>query len=309
MFSDKRILSFLLLAFASTWLIAGVAAAFGVRATSGMVYIFVAATCMLMPALAAIVQQRFIDRAPWSELGLTLKGMRWGQLALTALLGMAIVPLVLLVVHVLGDTVGINAFGHASVSHERLRSSLEEMALASGMEVPAIALDALAKVPAGLVLAGGVLSAVITACTVSLPFMLGEELGWRGYLFHVCSKWSAMRRVLFTGVVWGLWHAPLILMGHNYPDHPFVGILLMVVFCTLLSYLFDWSRTRVRAVWGPCVLHGVVNGSAGLFFLFAWGGQPLVNSPVGLAGFITLAFLCALVWVIDGHGRAVMDPI
>ena len=163
----------------------------------------------------------------------------------------------------------------------------------------------------GVLLAAGLLTAVVAACTLNLPSMLGEELGWRGYLFHATRGWRSGARVLFTGVIWGLWHAPLILMGHNYPGYPVIGIGLMVVFCTLLALLFDWSRSRSRCVWGPCVLHGIINGSAGLFALFSAGGHSLVNSPVGIAGFIALAMLAVVVLLLDRGYRAglIAEPL
>ena len=46
---------------------------------------------------------------------------------------------------------------------------------------------------------------------------LGEEAGWRGYLLpkllEFMKPWKA---VLLTGVIWGLWHAPVIACGFNY---------------------------------------------------------------------------------------------
>ncbi len=299
MLTDKRVRSLLLLTFGSTWLLAGIAAAFGVRASSGITYMVTAAACMLMPALSAIVQQRLIERRPWGELGLSFKGMNWRMLGFTALVGMAIIPTMLLVIHLLADLFGMTAFGQVSITSERLLLQLQALMEAAGRTLPQGTIDKLASVPGWLVLVGGLISSVFAACTVNLLFMLGEELGWRGYLYHATGNWSTMRRVLFTGVVWGLWHAPLILMGHNYPDHPVAGVFLMVVFCVLLAYLFDWTRTRVQAVWGPCLLHGIINGSAGLFALFAWGGHPLVSSPTGVAGFIALVMLCAVVFILD----------
>lgn len=300
----RRILSFLLIAFGGTWMIAALGAFAGIRAGSGLSYLLLAAACMLMPAVAAIVQQRLIDRAPWCGLGLAVKGVDWKALALTALIGVAIVPLMLFVVHVLGDLAGMASFGHASVTAERMRLSLLDMLKAAGQGTMADTVIArMEAIPATAVLVGGLFAAVFAACTVNLPFMLGEELGWRGYLYQATGTWSALQRVLFTGVVWGLWHAPLILMGHNYPDHPIAGIPLMVIFCTLLAFLFDWSRTRVKAVWGPCLLHGIINGSAGLYALFAWDGHALVNSPVGAAGFIALGALLLLVIGLDGSYR------
>jgi uncharacterized protein len=145
--------------------------------------------------------------------------------------------------------------------------------------------------------------ASFSAFTVNLPFMLGEELGWRGYLFASTSRWSAAKRVAFTGTVWGIWHAPLILLGHNYPGYPFLGIVLMMVFCTLLAMLFDLSRQRSNSVWGPCVLHGIINGSSGAFVLFAWDGHVLLASPAGVAGLVALLVLCIVVFTFDGSYR------
>lgn len=300
MLPSRRILSFLAIAFGSTWCIAGIGAAFGIRASSGMAYTALAASCMLMPALSAIVQQRVIERQPWSGLGLGFKTVRVWKLVYTALLGCAIMPLTLLACYVFGDAFGIASFGHVSLTSERLVTSIQALLAEGGAAaLPAAAVDRLLHIPVAVVFVGGLLGAVIAACTVNLPFMLGEELGWRGYLYQATAQWSVLQRVLFTGVVWGLWHAPLIAIGHNYPGHPIAGIGLMLVFCSLLAFLFDWSRTRVKAVWGPCVLHGIINGSAGLFTLFAWDGHVLVASPAGAAGFVGIGMLALLIAVLD----------
>ncbi len=302
--TSRRITSFLLLAFGSTWTIAGIGAFMGVRATAGLPYMALAGACMLMPALSAIVQQRLIDRAPWAGLGLIVRGVNWKLMAATALVGVAIVPVIFLVMFVLGDGFGIDAFSHARVTTEQMVSGLQSLMEQAGQSGKSSSLtDLIARVPGWLFLVIGLLAAVLAACTVNLPFMLGEELGWRGYLYQATAEWPSLKRVLFTGMVWGLWHAPLILMGHNYPNYPIAGIGLMVVFCTLLAFLFDWSRTRTHAVWGPCILHGIINGSAGLFAVFAWGGHPLVASPVGVAGFVGLAVLVLVVIVVDGTYR------
>ncbi len=304
MHQHRRIISFLAFAFGYTWLLAGIGAFFGIRATSGLSYMALAGACMFGPALAAIVQQRLIDRAPWSGLGLPLAGTNWKILGATALVGITIVPLILLVIQIVGDRMGIAAFGHVSVTSERMGLSITDMMtqMGQGRSGGTIS-NAIQQLPAGVVLFGGLLSAVFSAFTFNLPFMLGEELGWRGYLYQATVSWKPQRRVLFTGVVWGLWHAPLILMGHNYPEHPVAGVGLMVVFCTLLAFLFDWSRARSGSVWSACILHGIINGSAGLFALFAWGGQPLIGSPVGLAGFIALAMVATVVFLLDRRYR------
>jgi len=59
--------------------------------------------------------------------------------------------------------------------------------------------------------------ALFAAATVNLVFALGEELFWRGYLFSQVEARGFWPASLYIGVAWGLWHAPLILMGQK-PD-------------------------------------------------------------------------------------------
>ncbi|MBK9515462.1 MAG: CPBP family intramembrane metalloprotease [Flavobacteriales bacterium] len=304
MFPDKRILSFLGLAFGISWTIAGIGLAFGVRATSGIPYTVMAALVMLGPALAAIIQQRLLDKAPWSGLGLQLRGTRWSVVAWTACAAICIVPLTLAVVHVLGDLMGMSAFGMVEVSHERIAIAVRE--LASGKIAEASIqrqVERLSTVPAMFILVFALGAALIAAMTFNLPFMLGEELGWRGYLWQRTAAWNGARRVGSTGLVWGLWHAPLIAAGHNYPGEPLLGIVMMVLFCLTMALLFDWTRTRSMSIWSSCLLHGTINGSAGVTALFMWQGHPLVGSIAGLAGVIAVLVLAAAVLLLDGSYR------
>ena len=67
----------------------------------------------------------------------------------------------------------------------------------------------------------------------------GEELGWRGYLLpKIGEKLSPLSASVFTGVIWGLWHAPIIAMGYNYGTNNLIaGIFAMTVFCTVLGII------------------------------------------------------------------------
>lgn len=299
----SRIRSFLLIAFGFSWAVAGVMVLLGVDASGGYAYLVFAALFMLGPAVAALVQHLLIDKAPASRLDLHPRSIRVKPLLFTVLLGVAIIPSFLVVDHVLGDRLGVAAFGHVSMASDHLEEVVAQMANERGVVTTSETMDALRDVPGAVILLLVLIAAVFAAFTVNVPFMLGEELGWRGYLFQATSTWSAGRRILFTGTFWGLWHAPLILMGHNYPEHPWLGIPLMVVFCILLAFLFDHCRTRVQSVWGPVVLHGLINGSAGATALFAFGGHSLVASPVGAGGFIAIALLVVIVLSIDGSYR------
>jgi len=308
--TDRRIPSFLALAFGFSWTLAGVGFLFGIRADSGLSYVLLAALAMFGPAIAAIVQQRLIDRESWSGLGIALRGTRWAVVGLTALLGMSIVPVSLFVLHVMGAGLGIEAFGKVSLTTQRLLVAVSEMMEEQGLnETVSLQGEWLERIPAFMVLLLSLLGALLSALTVNVPFMLGEELGWRGYLWQRTAHWSGLKRVVLTGVCWGLWHAPLIAMGHNYPGYPVAGIAMMVVFCLLLALLFDWTRTRSGSVWSSVLLHGIINGSAGAMVLFTWGGHVLVGTVVGIGGFIALALLSMVVVMCDpAYRKALYRP-
>lgn len=299
---QRRILSFLGLAFGISWAVSALGVVFQVD-VEHPAYIALAAAFMLGPALAALVQWKVIEREPWGTVGLHPSLVRWRRMAFTVLLGILIIPVALVVTMLIGDGMGVGPFGHAEISSQHFTIRLMVLLGQHGMKAGSTLTERLASLPGVVILGVLLLSAVVSAFTVNLPFMLGEELGWRGYLYSATTTWSPAQRIGLTGPVWGVWHAPLIAMGHNYPGYPIAGIVLMIVFCTLLAILFDHTRRRVNSVWGACVLHGIINGTAGAFGLFAWDGHVLVGSPAGMAGCIAIAVLAVVILLCDGEYR------
>ena len=94
----------------------------------------------------------------------------------------------------------------------------------------------------------------------------GEEAGWRGYmmpkLFGVMGRIPAL---LTGGILWGLWHAPLTCIGHNfgtdYPGFPYVGIIQMCIFCTLVGVMLTILTEKSGSVWPAAFMHAIGNAS------------------------------------------------
>ncbi|NHD18688.1 CPBP family intramembrane metalloprotease [Actinopolyspora sp. BKK1] len=126
----------------------------------------------------------------------------------------------------------------------------------------------------------------------------GEELGWRGYLNRALLPLGQPGAFLVTGVLWGLWHAPLLLLGYNYPAVPSVAaFLLMTVFCVLVGTLLGWLRLASGSVWPAAIAHGFLNAAALLPTVFNAPGEPVSNVSVGLlgwTGWIVLGLLILL---------------
>ena len=121
-------------------------------------------------------------------------------------------------------------------------------------------------------------------------FAMGEELGWRGFLLPKLLPLGQWKAIIISNIIWGLWHAPAIVQGLNYPGYPIVGIFMMVVFTLLLGTIFSWLYLNTRSTWTSALAHGSVNAIAGLPILFLIPGfnMALGGTLASVAGWIGL---------------------
>lgn len=293
---NRRVVVFLLLAYGLAWLaclplwLAGRGLTQPLTTICGLVM-------MATPAAAAVLTHRFLgDGRPLvSVLGLRIgPWRRWLPYAFAAWLG----PLLLSLVAV-ALAVGLGVFRVDLVGF----SGFRDLIASAGGGSPPISIRALVALSLVQVLIGAVINTVPA---------LGEELGWRGFLYDSLADQPAWRRVLLTGVAWGLWHAPLILLGYNYPTlPPLLGLLAMVVFTTLLAGLLDWLRAGAGTVYVPALAHGAVNAAAGIAVLFAATGPPPDTATTGLlgwTGWVVLAAALLLTVVLRRRNRVDEGP-
>jgi membrane protease YdiL (CAAX protease family) len=144
-------------------------------------------------------------------------------------------------------------------------------------------------VPAEMIIAIQVLLAFTLAPFINVLFALGEELGWRGFLLPNLLPLGQWKAILISGIIWGIWHAPAIVQGLNYPGYPILGIFMMIVFCVLLGTICSWLYLNTKSPWVAALAHGSINASAGLPVLFfkpgfnmAFGGT--IATPVAWIG-------------------------
>lgn len=124
-----------------------------------------------------------------------------------------------------------------------------------------------------LVIAAQIIGALSYGPLINMFFALGEEIGWRGFLFPALSqRLSKTRAHLLTGLIWGLWHTPINMMGHNYgaayPGYPWLGILAMCVFTFSAGVFLSWLTEKSDSIWPAALAHGSINAAAGIPFLF-----------------------------------------
>jgi membrane protease YdiL (CAAX protease family) len=100
-----------------------------------------------------------------------------------------------------------------------------------------------------------------------LIIAFGEEYGWRGYLQTELTRLGRVRGVFLLGVIWGIWHWPVIWMGYNYPGQPILGSIAMVVMCIILAYFLAYAVFKSKGVWTAAYLHALNNQALSFFFL------------------------------------------
>jgi membrane protease YdiL (CAAX protease family) len=141
------------------------------------------------------------------------------------------------------------------------------------------------------------ISQLVLALTLGIPinmiFTFGEEFGWRGYLLPRLAPLGGGWAALLTGVIWGLWHAPIIITtSYNFPGHPWLGALGMVLLTTAFGFVLAWLRFRSGSVWPSTLAHAAANAQANIALLvLAPAGNSLLRPPFGLIGVAPIAAL------------------
>jgi len=144
--------------------------------------------------------------------------------------------------------------------------------------------------PEPLLLVLALFQGMVAGTTVNLLVALGEELMWRGYLWERVRERGFWPATLEIGFHWGLWHAPLILLfGHNYPNERLLGVPMMILFTLLLTPVLLYVREKGGSVWPAALLHGTLNGVAGLSLVLVERTHDLLVGVVGLPGLFLLA--------------------
>ena len=92
-----------------------------------------------------------------------------------------------------------------------------------------------------------------------LAVVFGEEYGWRGFLQDELAGLGRRRAALAVGLVWGVWHIPVILSGiHTYPP-TILGVGLGLIFFVLWGFVQSYAVVKARSIWVAAFLHGLVN--------------------------------------------------
>lgn len=249
-------------------------------------YTIFGASYMFIPMLTAILVKKFIYHEKLNELLISFKINKWflvawGLMPLLAF-GAFAVSILLPDVSYSPEMTGMFKRFESVLSPEQIEEMRSSLATLSFDLVWIMLIQGL-----------------IAGITINAIAGFGEELGWRGFLVKELSEVSFIKASIIIGIIWGIWHAPLILMGHNYPQHPQLGVLMMIIWCTLLTPIFIYITIKAKSVIAAAILHGTLNATAGLAIIKIDGGNDLTIGLTGLAGFVVLVIAIGIFFLYD----------
>ncbi|MEG1316088.1 MAG: type II CAAX endopeptidase family protein [Oscillospiraceae bacterium] len=165
-----------------------------------------------------------------------------------------------------------------------------------------------------------ILMSLLLSPILNIITCAGEEWGWRGYMMpKLTERFKFLPACLIGGLIWGLWHMPLTIMGHNYglgyAGYPFTGIAAMCVFCIVVGTFLTYVSLKTGSFWPAAIAHGMLNGIAavGIYFTAADKAPnpfvgPAATGILGGAGLIVLALVCLLLWNKKPKAHTVEAP-
>ena len=191
---------------------------------------------MLCPGVSAILTKLIFDRS--------LKGLGWKPGPAKWLgLGYLLPILYGAVVYGIVWLVGLGGF-----TTEAIAGQMAELGMADAPAWQMVAVYML-------------LMGTIVYVRGGLLYSFGEELGWRGFLFPELHRMTSFTTAsLISGVVWALFHLPVMLFSDYNSTAP-IAFQVVVFFISAIAntFVYNWLRAKSGSVWPAVLLHASHN--------------------------------------------------
>lgn len=117
------------------------------------------------------------------------------------------------------------------------------------------------ELPKGIVILLYVLFMGTIGMAGSVSTALGEEIGWRGFLVpELYKKLNYTQTSLLTGIIWSVWHYPILLFAdYNSGTPAWYGLSCFTIMVISISFVFTWFRLKSGSLWTGVFLHASHN--------------------------------------------------
>jgi membrane protease YdiL (CAAX protease family) len=291
----RRIITYIAITFGISWLTALVIALRGglidspeIAPGSGITeaFLLISGVYMFGPLLGHVLTRLF-TREGWQDLHLRPNFRRGRLYWLIAWFG---TPLLILA----GAALYYLVFPqHYDAGLTQLTALLAEFEAASGEPAP---------FSPAVFAAVQLFQAILISPIINALPILGEEFGWRAYLQQKLMPLGHKKAMIWMGIIWGIWHWPLIWMGHSfgldYPGAPITGWLVFTWFTFVIGTFLGWATLRGGSVWPAVIGHAVLNGVANAVVLFTVGDPNPLFGPIAAGLMPIIPFSIVALWLL-----------
>jgi len=152
----------------------------------------------------------------------------------------------------------------------------------------------------------------LVTLAISWPIYFGEEYGWRFYLQdRMFALFGGYTGVVLVGLIWGLWHAPMMLIGLNFPRESFLTAnIVYLVYTIFMSVIFGYAVLKTGSIWIAVLLHGLTDMIVNAGRVYISGTDTIVPflPLLVLLGVFAIVLLRSNVWTNQKTGGE-NDPI
>ena len=281
---SKQFKKYMIFCFSISWLLQGIASYFAWQGST-LIFQGVVSVSMFVPLLSVYLSGYPLSSIGWSP---SIKGnvkkylVAWFVPALLTMLGAAVF---FLIFPRFFDTSGAYISAQAGVD------VMEQLA-SQGVSFTMYILIS-------------VISSITYAPLFNMFLAVGEEAGWRGFLYpYLKSKYGIKKGRILGGIIWGIWHWPLIGLagyeyGMNYIGFPITGMLTFCIITISFGILCDWFYDNTKSIWAPALCHGAINASAalGLMYCATDIGSYILLGPAAVGIIGGIGFILAAIWI------------
>lgn len=256
----KKVIKFVVITLLISWTIQIIVSLYMVNnpgMTGTMVFQVGLAICMFIPLIAALISKANFRSMGWKP---KFKGnLGWLLFAAYGMIPLVIAgaALFFLMFPDFFDTTGSYLFAQSEAAGVDLAAELER----SGMSYQTYVLTGLPM--------------FLLAPFINISTAIGEEAGWRGFLYpELNKKFGRASTWLIGGIIWAIFHFPCIILGgyeygFDYIGSPWLGLIVFTVFCITAGIIEEIVFSKTKCIWYAALLHGSINAIASMPVLFA----------------------------------------
>jgi membrane protease YdiL (CAAX protease family) len=247
----KKVIKYVIITYAIAWTIQTLVSLYVVNNPTQkglLVFQFGLATCMFAPLIATLLVKADFKSIGWKP---RFKGnIGWLIFAAYVALPLTVTGAVLFYVLFpdLFDTTGSYLVVQGEQSGVDAMAQLEAQGLNYGSYL------ALSLGPA-----------IIAAPFLNISTAIGEEAGWRGFLYPELKKrFSYPVTWMIGGAIWAAFHFPAMLIagyeyGTDYIGHPWLGLIVFTLFCIMIGSIEQIVYDKTKCIWYAALFHGSIN--------------------------------------------------